>query len=145
VQRDATEKKLIAVIMAQEQYIQEIRDKSMAWDVNQLKQIAQIAPISNGGVISHSATLYSMKMRLSMDPAKEMMNEKKKKLNSGGIDLLNELVELIPQHESIYANKDYDDYEKSISLSSSSSSEDEQVEIMGVDGNLIKRPKQTLL
>jgi hypothetical protein len=43
-------------------------------------------------------------------------------------------------------NKDYDDYEKSINMSSEDSSDDdEQVEIMGVDGNLIKKPKKTVL
>lgn len=102
VQRDATEKKLIAVIMAQEQYIQEMRDKSMAWDINQLKQIAQMAPISNGGAISHSATISSMKMRLSMDPVKEIQKETKKPKKSSGIDLLEELTELVPVHQSMY-------------------------------------------
>jgi hypothetical protein len=62
------------------------------------------------------------------------------------MSLLEELSEIDPVHQSIYMNKDYDDYEKSINMSSEDSSDDdEQVEIMGVDGNLIKKPKKTVL
>jgi hypothetical protein len=56
VLRDAQEKKLINVVMAQEEYITQMRDKAMTWNVEALKQLADVTPLSGGGVFSHGFT-----------------------------------------------------------------------------------------
>lgn len=62
VQRDATERKLVNVIMMQESYIEEMRDKSMKFDMESLKNIAGAPPLQGGGVFTHALTrLYTMK------------------------------------------------------------------------------------
>jgi hypothetical protein len=62
IQRDATEKKLVNVIMMQETYIEEMRDKSMKYEIDALKNIAGVTPLEGGGVFTHALTrLYTMK------------------------------------------------------------------------------------
>ena len=62
IQRDATEKKLVNVIMMQETYIEEMRDKSMKYEMDALKNIAGVTPLEGGGVFTHALTrLYTMK------------------------------------------------------------------------------------
>ncbi len=62
VQRDATERKLVNVIMMQETYIEEMRDKSMKFEIETLKNIASASPLEGGGVFSHALTrLYTGK------------------------------------------------------------------------------------
>lgn len=54
MKRDAAERKLIAIIMLQEQYINEMRDKSMSGDKEGLQSLVQLTPIGQGGVYDHS-------------------------------------------------------------------------------------------
>jgi hypothetical protein len=62
IQRDGTEKKLVNVIMMQETYIEEMRDKSMKYEIDALKNIAGVTPLEGGGVFTHALTrLYTMK------------------------------------------------------------------------------------
>ena len=62
IQRDGTERKLVNIIMVQEQYIDEMRDKSMKFDMETLKSIASGPPIQGGGVFTHALTrLYTQK------------------------------------------------------------------------------------
>lgn len=62
IQRDGTEKKLVNVIMMQETYIEEMRDKSMKYEMDALKNIAGVTPLEGGGVFTHALTrLYTMK------------------------------------------------------------------------------------
>jgi hypothetical protein len=62
VQRDATERKLVNIIMFQESYIDEMRDKSMKFDMESLQNIASVPPLQGGGVFTHALTrLYTMK------------------------------------------------------------------------------------
>jgi len=62
IQRAATEKKLVNVIMMQETYIEEMRDKSMKYEIDALKNIAGVTPLEGGGVFTHALTrLYTMK------------------------------------------------------------------------------------
>jgi hypothetical protein len=60
--RDATEKKLLSVIIAQEQYIQEVRDKSMQSNVDGMIGQLTMSPMAGGGVFSHGMSrLYQIK------------------------------------------------------------------------------------
>ena len=60
VQRDTTEKKLISIIVAQEQFIEEMRDRSTNMDVPGLKTLVAATPqpvTTGGGVYSHAVSL----------------------------------------------------------------------------------------
>lgn len=56
VQRDATEKKLVSIILAQESFIEELRDRAMNWDVQGVRTMMNGIPypVSSGGGGLHS-------------------------------------------------------------------------------------------
>jgi len=145
LKRDAAERKLISIIMLQEQFINEMRDKSMSGDKEGLQSLVQLTPIGQGGVYDHSL---SFKLNQPANPGKASSTQlgPRSSINYAkgtmGFELFNDVSVSDIKTDSIYNINDNDDI-----MVSSSDSDDELAKVTKsqmqvLQKNLLKKTKK---
>ena len=132
--RDGTEKRLIGIILAQEQFIQEIRDMSSTFDFVSLKAMAVMQPLSSGGggVYSHTLGNKYKKKQIQAaqsaviggNPQHMMLSQQVRKESAFDLYFLEDLP--LGDIPSIYQNQPDEDI--SVLASETSDDEDEMEE-----------------